>query len=804
MSFRAINNCAICAKVMLVAMIASTGALLLAAAGFTINDFFTMREQAFSGASVRAEWLAQCSARALEFNDVEHVEEILQALGTDRRVNFAIVYDRDGKAFASYSRSGETNSLPAPPVLDAQEFADNAVTTTRRIMAKGSQVGTVFLRFELAPRAARIQRHAVITLIVLLASSVAAFFLSAWLQRLISGPLLALSKTTRAIATEENFSLRAPKLADDEVGQVVDNFNNMLAQIQARDIALRVAQDELELRVQNRTRELQKEVSERRRAEDALRESQSLYSSLVEHLPLAIYRKDAAGKVTFANKFFWKVLRCQPDDLNGNDHTPAHLAAKYFADHNRVMSEGVTIETEEEVQTRAGELLQVQALKVPVYGSDGAIKGTQGCFLDITDRKRMEEALALERDLLRTLLDSSPDYIYFKDRQCRFLRCSRAFIRRLGFSDHDEAVGKSDFDFFHEDAGREYFEDEQNIMRTGKSIIGKVEREVWADGSISWVLTSKMPYRDNSGEIIGTFGISKDITALKKAEAELGETHKQLLEASRRAGMAEVATGVLHNVGNVLNSVNVATTVVADLVRRSKISSVHKLANWMRNGTDDTAVSKTEQLRDYLEKLSQRLGQEQSTLLDELNLLSSHLEHMKEIVAMQQTYAKVSGISEPLPASSLVEDALCMNSAALARHDVHVRREFEEVPRIFVDRHKVLQILINLISNAKYAVDGAAQIHKEMKVRINREGEMAAIAIIDNGIGIAPENLTQIFQHGFTTRKSGHGFGLHSSAIAARELGGSLRVHSDGIGCGATFVLTLPIETFTTKTSLTS
>ncbi|HMJ92096.1 MAG TPA: ATP-binding protein, partial [Candidatus Acidoferrum sp.] len=315
---------------------------------------------------------------------------------------------------------------------------------------------------------------------------------------------------------------------------------------------------------------------------------------------------------------------------------------------------------------------------------------------------------------------------------------------------------------------------------------------------VSWVLTSKMPYRDKLGAIIGTFGISKDITSLKKAESELESAHRQLIDASRRAGMAEVATGVLHNVGNVLNSVNVSTTVITDSVRQSKVSSVQKLAQWLHKETSNSgpaADAKGEQLRSYVTKLAEHLETEQRTLLGELNLLCSHVEHMKEIVAMQQTYAKVSGVNEPLTPSSLVEDAIRMNSAALSRHDVHVTREFHEAPRVMVDRHKVLQILINLISNAKYALDAGCPEKKNLIIRIREANNRVAISLIDNGNGIATENLTRIFQHGFTTRKTGHGFGLHSSALAARELGGSLHGYSDGVGCGATFVLELPIET---------
>ena len=161
---------------------------------------------------------------------------------------------------------------------------------------------------------------------------------------------------------------------------------------------------------------------------------------------------------------------------------------------------------------------------------------------------------------------------------------------------------------------------------------------------------------------------------------------------------------------------------------------------------------------------------------------------------MQQNYAKVSGFTESLPVAELVEDALRMNAAAFTRHKVVLQREFAPVPHVFVDKHKVLQILTNLMRNAKYALDGTACAQKLIRIGVGLESSgLVAITVADNGMGIPPENLTRIFAHGFTTRKEGHGFGLHSGALAATEMGGALTVQSDGPGRGATFTLTLPI-----------
>jgi two-component system NtrC family sensor kinase len=200
-------------------------------------------------------------------------------------------------------------------------------------------------------------------------------------------------------------------------------------------------------------------------------------------------------------------------------------------------------------------------------------------------------------------------------------------------------------------------------------------------------------------------------------------------------------------------------------------------------------------LPEYLNRVAEILVREQTEFLAEIVLVAEHIEHIKRIVAMQQSYAKVSGLKENLSVAELVEDALRMNVAALERHKIQLVRDFDQaMPNVCVDKHKVLQILINLIRNAKHAMDHEEGREKRLLIQVTQnDPKIVKICIIDNGIGIAPENLTKIFTHGFTTKPDGHGFGLHSGANAAREMGGNLSVHSEGKGKGATFILDLPV-----------
>jgi ligand-binding sensor domain-containing protein/signal transduction histidine kinase len=297
-----------------------------------------------------------------------------------------------------------------------------------------------------------------------------------------------------------------------------------------------------------------------------------------------------------------------------------------------------------------------------------------------------------------------------------------------------------------------------------------------------------------------TQSLEQEIEQRARMQKEIERIHRELLLTSRLAGMAEVATGVLHNVGNVLNSVNVSTTLLHDRLMRSKVHNVGRAAALMQAHTADlggfmTRDPKGIQLPGYLDKLAENLATEQKVALEELAGLQKNVGHIKEIVTMQQSYAKVAGVTETVKVSELVEDALRINESALERHAVRFTRDYDpEAPCISIDRHKVIQILINLIRNAKYACDDSESSDKHLILRIVAENDRVEISVIDNGVGIPSENLTRIFSHGFTTRKNGHGFGLHSGALAAKELGGSLRAYSDGKGKGARFTLDLPLQ----------
>jgi signal transduction histidine kinase len=322
-----------------------------------------------------------------------------------------------------------------------------------------------------------------------------------------------------------------------------------------------------------------------------------------------------------------------------------------------------------------------------------------------------------------------------------------------------------------------------------------------ADGSLSKRIDIDAPgelrdLRDNLNQMTADLERREHERKLDAQRAE--EMQRELLSVSRMAGMAEVATGVLHNVGNVLNSLNVSVSVIGEQVRGSKVDALAKSVEMFVGHPGGLPAfldtDKGRILPGFLSSLSKRLASDNDKLLDEIGSVTRNIEHIKSIVAMQQSYARPTGVLERVPLATLIDDALRMGEASFSKHGIEVVRQYEDDASVVTtDRHKLLQILINLISNARHALKDRAAPPQRLTVSVRRDAANTTIAVHDTGVGIAPENLSKIFQHGFTTKKGGHGFGLHASANAARELGGTLIAESAGVGCGATFTLTLPI-----------
>lgn len=443
-------------------------------------------------------------------------------------------------------------------------------------------------------------------------------------------------------------------------------------------------------------------------------------------------------------------------------------------------------------------------------GLEGARNGLSLARSEITDtnerlrlaeRRFAEQQLNQLRDEHAVVLNSVSEGIHWINLDGRIKFENPASAKMLGY-EVSALLGQQAHSTMHHTRadGTPYPQSECPIYATLRDgVTRRVKDEAFwrKDGTHFPVDYSCTPILDENGQLSGVVVVFNDITERQQADVAMDRIHQQLLGTSRQAGMAEVATNVLHNVGNVLNSVNVSASLVMENVKNSRAAGMAKVVALLREHEADlgsyiTNDPKGRHIPAFLEQLAHEWLGQQQTVVKELELLRANIDHIKEIVAMQQTYARVSGFTELVSVRDLVEDSLRMNEGTLVEQQVRVVREFEEVSPISVEKHKVLQILVNLVRNAKHACDHLEGATKRITLRIRQIDGRIRVSVSDNGSGIAPDDLTRIFAHGFTTRKDGHGFGLNSGALAATELGGSLSAHSDGIGKGATFTLELP------------
>lgn len=535
-------------------------------------------------------------------------------------------------------------------------------------------------------------------------------------------------------------------------------------------------------------------------AHQELQVSEQRFRTFSTAAPIGIFATNAAGQCTYTNPC-WQTIAGQSLEaslgdgwsqaVHPEDRDSVATAWRQCARHGREFDRVFRF------CHPSGEIRWAQARSVAIRTAAQEVISHVGTVEDITERRRAEESLRLQEAALR----SAANVVVITDCHGDIVWTNPAFTQVTGYT-AAEAVGRNPRLLQRRDPSPPYplgyYQELWATISRGDVWHGEFHNSR-KDGSAFIEEATITPVRNAHGELTHFVAVKQNITERKRAEADLAQAQKDLLEVSRQAGMAEVATTVLHNVGNVLNSVNVSAACVANNLRHSQAANLSRVATLLLRHQTTLAEffahdPKGRQLPGYLAHLAEFLAAEQTNALKELTELQKHVDHIKDIVSMQQSLAGVSGLVETVPVTELIEDALRMNASALARHDIQVVRNFDTPVPVTVEKHKVLQILVNVIRNAKQSCDAAHRDTKQMTLSVVHAADHVRIAVTDNGVGIPPENLTRIFHHGFTTKAGGHGFALHSGANAAREMGGALRVQSDGTGTGATFTLELPLQ----------
>ncbi len=542
-------------KIMVLTMSAVLTAMSLACTAFVIDHVYERQEDATREILAIANLVGANTSASMTFDDKEMAEKLLSSLELDPMITFAVLYGAEGGVFATHPTASSPESIPPLPHFVGARIRRGHLEVVEPVIENNEQIGTIYLQSDLAFIWSHVFLDAMTLMIVMIVSCGAAYLLTSRLQSIISGPILDLTYTAQQISQNKDYGIRVRNAGNDELGTLCDKFNQMLEQIEASNLALEHAHDELELRVEARTHELKQTNSQ----------------------------------------------------------------------------------------------------------------------------------------------------------------------------------------------------------------------------------------------------LSKEIVERRRAEIELEFIHRDFVDAARKAGMAEIATGVLHDVGNVLNSVNVSATMLTNQIKASKVSQLKQVMDMLSQHEADIGdfVSNDEkgkQVPRFLKVLTEHLAADEESMLEEAKSLISNVDHIKTIISMQQAYATSGGLLEPFDINVILDDALKIHSGSFSRHGILLETDYAEMPTVLIDKQRVLQIAINLIKNAKESMQEQVEGQRVLRVSTRAKGDQLIIEVSDTGVGIDKTKISRIFSHGFTTKSTGHGFGLHSCANAATEMEGKLTVRSDGRMKGATFTLELPLN----------
>lgn len=563
-------------------------------------------------------------------------------------------------------------------------------------------------------------------------------------------------------------------------------LRNEIRELCVRQTEIEEAKASVELKVEERTRELATATT--------------MLNTILKNVPEGIVAVDESGNIVCFNDRAQQIFF-------GETHQEGDKAVAWSSDIALFEPDGVTeiaVENLPMNQAMQGQLVEDREVVVKRGDENALIKmnanplnsdtpsGAVCVFRDITDERQKEHNLRM----LRAAVDNSNEAMFTVNAKQRFVGVNEFACRRLGYS-KKELLNLSVADIC---ASRPYenWESQWEFLKQNKHAIVEAEH-VTKDGRVFPVEVSQVFINYDGEEYI--FAFARDITKRRRDEKERARLASELQDAARMAGMAEVATGVLHNVGNILNSVNVSACTIRRKLERSALSNLERVSDLIRENEGSIADfirddNRGKMIPEYIQKVTGVLLKERNLVNVEFDDLEKNVDHIKEIISVQQSMATTSGLLQELSPNELIKDVLVANKASLANHDISFVEEIDEsISQFTSDKHRILQILINLVKNAKDALVESKIQDPEIKICVQAKNEdQVVFQIIDNGVGIPSDMLEKIFRHGFTTKKSGHGFGLHSCANAATELGGKLTARSEGAGKGATFELTLPVH----------
>ncbi len=491
-----------------------------------------------------------------------------------------------------------------------------------------------------------------------------------------------------------------------------------------------------------------------------LRQDLSVYRDLFDSAPDAIVLIDLQGNIVDVNRMALEQFGYTTEQMLGMQFTDLMTddSIEKAASTVTAFLDGKVVSQTGRYRRSDGKIFKAETTSAIVH--KGANRVAKVVLRDANKRKRAESALAREQMLLQALMQTLPEQIYFKDKQSRFIRINKAQMRTFGVTSQKQILGKTDFDFFSEEHASSAFADEQEIMRTGMSMVGKEEKETWADGRETWVSTTKAPLLDAEGNIIGTFGISRDITTVKRHETMRSQVESRMQHTDKMESLGMLASGIAHDFNNLLMGVLGNTSLALAALPE-----------------DDSVWTTVKQI--------------ETTAMRAADLTNQLL-----------AYSGMGGVTvKTLNLNSLVKEMTKLLEITISKN-VALRYNFSDsLPPIEGDATQMRQVIMNLITNASDALGDHSGTISVATGYIDcdetylaqayvadhlKPGRYVFLEVSDTGAGMDAETRKKIFDPFFTTKPTGRGLGLATVFGIVRGHNGALKVYSEK-GKGTTF-----------------